>query len=218
MTPAREIRNKADEAYRKIKKWILGGEVTPKTAISEEIFCRRLDLGRTPVREAVKRLVYEGYITQTPKGGICIQRASLQECKNLCDLRFALEEYVLKSLLLPLPSKKVEKLESLLVQQAAAVKSGKVKTFMPLDVKFHVYLFELYGNEIFIDTYRELRNKFQVAGPVIFNGFYGIDTAYEEHRAIAEALKSGSNAAAVMAVRTHLAHAQRQPFNIDRMT
>ena len=200
-------------AYSRIKKMVLDGEVTPETVISEEMFSRHLGLGRTPVREAVKRLVYEGYFHQTPQGGVLVHKASLQECRELYDLRFALEEYVMSGVPLPLSGKASAQLEAMIEKQRSVVAMGDAGKYILHDIRFHTFLFELYGNNTFTDFYLELRNKFIAVGLVVFNEEYTIGTAWSEHCVMVDALKSGSNQDAVLAVRSHIMHAQQQLFS-----
>jgi DNA-binding GntR family transcriptional regulator len=206
-------RSKADMAYATIKSMILDGEITSESLISEEAFSRGIELGRTPVREAIKRLIYEGYFQKTPQGGVVLHKASLRECRELYDLRFALEEYVMSGIPLPLGKSVSDSLDEMLCQQKQVVSLSKTSDFLPLDIRFHVFIFELYGNTIFTNFYQELRNKFIAVGLVVFNEEYTIGTAYREHCGIVEALKSGNNADAVASARSHILHAQKQLFS-----
>lgn len=217
MTSVAKNPNKAKLAYSKIKKMLLNGEITTETFVSEEMFSKYLGLSRTPVREAIKLLLHEGYFRQGPSGGLLVHKASLRECRELYDLRIAMEEYVMIGIPMPLSEKNEKLLQSLLEKQRVAVDLSDTARFLLLDIKFHTHLFEIYGNAILSDMYQELRNKFIAVGLVVFNEVYTIGTAYSEHCNIVEALKSGSNDNAALATRKHIMHAQQQLFSVGML-
>jgi len=217
MTSVAKSPSKAKLAYLKIKKMLLNSEITTETFVSEEMLSKYLGLSRTPVREAVKLLLHEGYFRQGPSGGLLVHKASLRECRELYDLRIAMEEYVMTGISMPLSEKNGKLLQSLLEKQKTAVNTSDTAQFLLLDIKFHTLLFEIYGNAILSGMYQELRNKFIAVGLVVFNEVYTIGTAYAEHCDIVEALKSGSNDNAALSIRKHIMHAQQQLFSVGTL-
>lgn len=217
MTSVAKSPSKAKLAYLKIKKMLLNSEITTETFVSEEMLSKYLGLSRTPVREAVKLLLHEGYFRQGPSGGLLVHKASLRECRELYDLRVAMEEYVMTGISMPLSEKNEKLFQSLLEKQKTAVNTSDTAQFLLLDIKFHTLLFEIYGNAILSDMYQELRNKFIAVGLVVFNEVYTIGTAYAEHCDIVEALKSGSNDNAALSIRKHIMHAQQQLFSVGSL-
>ena len=49
--------------------------------------CGRLHVSRAPVRDALRKLVIEGFLEQTPDGSVCVTRLSRQDIIDLFDLR-----------------------------------------------------------------------------------------------------------------------------------
>ena len=64
----------ADSAYILLRNMIISGELAPDSAITENSIVERLAIGKTPVREAMRRLVLEGLLNVTPRLGYVVGR------------------------------------------------------------------------------------------------------------------------------------------------
>ncbi|WP_025821513.1 GntR family transcriptional regulator [Shewanella marina] len=96
MTVNIDAANKAEYAYHKIEKLIVFRELTPGSMISEKQLCERLDLGRTPVREALQRLSYEGMVEIHPRRGIMVPMISLETQLKILEVRRDIEALCVK--------------------------------------------------------------------------------------------------------------------------
>lgn len=87
------IRNSKENAYTQIHDLILGMEIKPGEAITEISLSKRLSIGRTPVREALKKIEQEGLIfTTNHRKRIYI--LTLKELEEIFDIKICLESYV----------------------------------------------------------------------------------------------------------------------------
>jgi DNA-binding GntR family transcriptional regulator len=80
-----------DYAYDEILKMILSAEIAPGSRIREDFLAERLGISRTPVREAVNRLIQNGFITNIIRKGLYCVKFSRRDLLNLTELRLALE-------------------------------------------------------------------------------------------------------------------------------
>jgi DNA-binding GntR family transcriptional regulator len=80
-----------ERAYRKLVDLILSGKLTENTPLSERGLAESLELGRTPIREAIKDLVREGVLDTHPTRGTFIRPLSLLDLQELYQIRYALE-------------------------------------------------------------------------------------------------------------------------------
>jgi DNA-binding GntR family transcriptional regulator len=83
--------SKADLVHRRLKEEIELGELAPGTPLSELWLVERTGASRTPVREALRRLAGEGLVDLVPRQGARVSRVSLQNVRDLFDLRALLE-------------------------------------------------------------------------------------------------------------------------------
>ncbi len=94
-TPAvSEFNTNADQAYAYIKERLLRDEFSPGMRLAEEQLAREIGASRTPVREALRRLVAEGLLVSRPNAGTFVGTFTEEEMRQLFDLRVLLESEV----------------------------------------------------------------------------------------------------------------------------
>ncbi|MGP5289377.1 GntR family transcriptional regulator [Brachybacterium tyrofermentans] len=81
----------SDRAYRTLREDILEGTLEPGTVLGEIEQSARLGISRTPLREALGRLVAEGLAAPSAGRGMVVTAASLADAGQLFELRIALE-------------------------------------------------------------------------------------------------------------------------------
>lgn len=115
-------KTKRDLAYEEIKKLILSGKLSNDMSISENVLAKMLGMSRTPVRDALRRLEMDGFVRIIPNQGAVIREVSINEVKEIYDMRIALEEFVTKELADMLSDKDFSNLEKILKKQEEACK------------------------------------------------------------------------------------------------
>ena len=86
-----QIMRASDRAYARLREEIIDGALEPGTVLGEVEQSARLGISRTPLREALARLVADG-LAETSRGrGLLVTAMSLAEAPRLFDLRIALE-------------------------------------------------------------------------------------------------------------------------------
>lgn len=83
--------NKTEVAYSKLEKMIIFRELEPGSMVSEKQLAEELELGRTPVREALQRLAYECMVEIHPRRGIQIPSISVESQLKILEVRRDIE-------------------------------------------------------------------------------------------------------------------------------
>ncbi len=86
-----EPRSLADQAYQAICDWLVRLEIAPGAPINEDQVCARLGLGRTPVREALKRLEHERLVVAYPRRGTFATDVNIAGLAHIFEIRQLLE-------------------------------------------------------------------------------------------------------------------------------
>lgn len=86
-----KIPSQAEIAYELIEEMIVSLKLEPGQKISENLLSERLGIGRTPIREALQRLAYEGTVIITPRSGITISEIDMTDQFRLIEVRRELE-------------------------------------------------------------------------------------------------------------------------------
>ncbi|GAA5228353.1 GntR family transcriptional regulator [Paeniglutamicibacter antarcticus] len=83
----------AERAYLELRERIIDMRLPPGTALDEEALMRELAVGRTPMREAVKRLESDRMLKVFPRRGTIIADVNIRDLKNISDARRLLEAF-----------------------------------------------------------------------------------------------------------------------------
>lgn len=81
----------AEQAYLRLQRMIIELELPPGTSLTEPTLVERLGIGRTPVREALRRLAAERLVTIFPRRGMVVGQLGLGEVQQLFEARDAVE-------------------------------------------------------------------------------------------------------------------------------
>ena len=81
----------ADRAYYAIRELIVTLDLPPGAVIREPELTAQLGIGRTPVREALRRLAQERLVEVFPRRGIFVTKVDVRDLVRLCEVRVALE-------------------------------------------------------------------------------------------------------------------------------
>lgn len=81
----------ADRAYYAIRELIVTLELPPGAVVREPELTEQLGIGRTPVREALRRLAQERLVEVFPRRGMFVTKVDVRDLARLCEVRLALE-------------------------------------------------------------------------------------------------------------------------------
>ena len=137
-----EIKRKtlASIAYDSIKAGIVSGEINNNLLLSENTLAKILNMSRTPIREAIKRLEAENYLKSVDGVGLIVQELSLKDLAEIYEVRIALEKVALESAILKIDSKNLFDLESELENVITSYSMNNQiddEYLYDLDSKFH---------------------------------------------------------------------------------
>ena len=87
------ITSLGEEVYRRLKQAIVDGDLAPGERLVESTLAGSLNVSRTPVREALRRLTSEGLVAADGSRGLIVARTSVENVAYAYDLREVLEGY-----------------------------------------------------------------------------------------------------------------------------
>lgn len=90
-------RTLTDQAYETLEELIVTLQLSPGTVLSETALSEQLDIGRTPVREALQRLAREGLITILPRKGILVTEINPRSQLLLLEVRREIERLLART-------------------------------------------------------------------------------------------------------------------------
>jgi GntR family transcriptional regulator, rspAB operon transcriptional repressor len=123
-------------AYDRIRDMIVEGHLRPGETVSEVQLADQLDISRTPVREAVKRLVGQGLLQITPRG-LRIFRPTAEDVAEVYFLRAAIEGAVARAAAARICAADLGDLRGLHAEGERAAERGDVPLLVALNGRFH---------------------------------------------------------------------------------
>jgi DNA-binding GntR family transcriptional regulator len=194
-----------DRAYDEIKRYILCNDFAPGTFLAERQLAAQLGMSKTPVKSALERLEHEGFITVSPQQGIVVRSLTVEEVADQYEIRVALEGYTVRAIAGRLTPEQVARLRANLRAQEAVCATGAVADAVTLDMAFHLLFPECLGNQEVLRVMQQLREKMgRVIGKVFQLHRDRINSSYEEHSAIADAVIRGHRDRAARLMEAHL--------------
>ncbi|MCW2242118.1 GntR family transcriptional regulator [Azospirillum canadense] len=148
----------ADQAYARIEELIVSGTLPPRGFVSEKQLSAQTGIGRTPVREALKRLELDGMVTIVPSRGIMVTEVDVKLQLYVLDVRRELERLIARrAARYALPAER-ERCRTIAEAMLDAARSGDGMRFMHLDQEVNQLLDQCARNPVATQTIRPLRS------------------------------------------------------------
>ncbi len=136
-----------EKVYEHLKSAILSDEFSPGKRLTEEHLAERLNVSRTPVREALHKLESEGLIKIRKKRGFIVSRDSNEEVEELFELRSILEGYTLRIISQSISEETLHRLEGFIQNAEEALRRKQIEDVFKYNTRFHDTLHELVAHK-----------------------------------------------------------------------
>ncbi|HEY9771724.1 MAG TPA: GntR family transcriptional regulator [Coleofasciculaceae cyanobacterium] len=151
-----------EQVYQALRKIILTGDLASGDRIVETKLAKRLNVSRTPIREAIGQLHREKLLVSHPNGGFKVTTLSIQDAIGLYDCRIALERLSVASacqLMNPQQLKQLEKLVLLAESAESQSSRSNSQKLLDLDYQFHHLIAESSANHWLLALLRQVFDK-----------------------------------------------------------
>jgi DNA-binding GntR family transcriptional regulator len=201
--------NLSDTVYLQLKDDIFDFALLPGERFTENEIAGRLDVSRTPVREALYKLQREGYIDVAPRSGWNVRPFDFAVFEDLYDLRTVLELAAAKRVCM---AEKVPELEAQkrVWQVPATKRLTDARKIAQLDERFHATIVETAGNHEMARVHHDITERIRIIRRLDFTERERIRHTYEEHAAILKALLARSYREAKLLLTAHIASSKAE--------
>ncbi|MBU9367893.1 GntR family transcriptional regulator [Burkholderia multivorans] len=194
----------AERAYALIRRDIVTMRLKPGAALNEADLVARTGIGRTPVHQAVHRLVLEGLLSVMPRKGLMVQPLSLDEIVAVIDVRRINEAHCAELAARHATPDDLAALATLLDAGRACVEQHDVEGMMELDRAFHQTIAAAARNAVLADILRGLHDRSLRFWFVTLSEPHHLADVQREHCALFERLSARDAAGARAAVERHI--------------
>ena len=146
----------ADLAYASIRDLILRTELRPGQVLSESAMSARLEIGRTPLRDALRLLSHDGLVVIEPRRGTMVAPLTVSDLDAIFEARTAIEPAIADAAVARASAQDIADIERL-AEQAAANSSEQSDT--SLDEQLHRKVADISRNRFLVDFHKRLRDE-----------------------------------------------------------
>lgn len=149
-----------DHVYNYIAEQINSGDLVPGEKVNENSISEKLNISRTPVREALIQLASEGLLENVPRKGFVIKHLNVEEAKETYLIIGVLDGLAASLACDHILEKSIKDMEFYIASMELAIDSDNFSIYYKLQEEFHnVYLY-LCPNKSLVDILLQLKKKF----------------------------------------------------------
>lgn len=193
-----------DIAYEEIKLRIITCALRPGEYVNENILSQELGLGRTPVHQALNRLMLQGMVEVIPRKGVIIKPISLDDIVQAAEVRLINEREAAALAAERITGEEIEAMERVLERSDKARRDNDVMQLMLQDREFHILLANATRNSILAEILKNLHERSLRVWFISLNAPDHLLRVHGEHEGIVEALRRHDSEAAAAAVSQHI--------------
>lgn len=206
----------SDIAYHELKRKIIELEYAPELHLVEEQLSAELEVSRTPLRQALYRLMLEGLLIKQSNGRIHVAPITIQEVEEVYKVREVMEGLLAKEATINMTAEKLQKLDDLLVIMKLAADQNRNEHTVMYGSEFHAVLYSLSTNQtakrFMVQLNGQIERYRRISG--YKNPTYSPLVPVQEHEKILSLIRDGAAEKVEIEMRLHI----RRSFDIAKET
>jgi len=187
---------------------IVERRLMPGTKLAEQKIADIFKVSRTLVRQALNQLSRHKLVTLEPARGARVAEPSVEEARQVFEVRHMLESAVVRRLAASITPEQVLALRAHLADEQASVRRIDVSGRTRLLADFHGVLAGMIGNDTLVELLGDLLSRCSLIA-LMYQSSHSAEHSYEEHVAIVDALERHDARAALRLMQDHLHHVEQ---------
>jgi DNA-binding GntR family transcriptional regulator len=200
----------ADRAYADLRDRIVTLRIAPGAPIDEDVLGSELGIGRTPVREAIKRLALENLVTVFPRRGTFASEINITDLADISDVRSQLEGHAAYRAAQRLTDAQRDEVQELLEVLRQSEGNDDVVELMQLDARVHRLVYRCAHNPYLEETLGRYYNLSMRIWYLVIDRLPHLFTRVHEHEDMLRAILAANAQCAREIVAEHIATFERE--------
>ena len=142
----------SDRAYEVLRDRIVTLQIPPGAPINEDALGVEFGMGRTPLRDAVKRLAHENLVAVFPRRGSFASEINITDLADISDVRVQLEGHAAYRAAERITPARRAELERILAEIGRLAGSRDPGDLMRIDARVHRFIYDCAGNPFLAET------------------------------------------------------------------
>ena len=176
----------SNQIYAVLKDMIADHRFQPGARLNIESIARELDVSRTPVWEAVRRLEQEGLIENIPNRGVFMSSLTAEKALDLYAVREILEGMAARLAATRIDDGALEAMAQCILKQREVIENQDILAYSKLDFAFHATVYDACGNEWLKELLETIKNKMR---PLTLHMNPDFSTLIDQHVMLLHALQ-----------------------------
>lgn len=201
-----------DEVVGRIRAMLLEGEIPPGDRIPERELCERLNISRTPLREALKVLAAEGLVQLLPNRGSRAARLTDQDMRDLFEVCQGLEALAGELACERITAAQLAEISAAHEAMARHYRNGNLAQYYRCNRFIHEAIVQIAANTVLETLYESVTARIRRARYLTPMTPERWALALREHEAILNMLQRRDGVGLAHILRTHLRHKREEVF------
>ncbi len=197
-----------DEVFTSLRNAILSGHFKPGERLVEKELAEQLEISRTPIREALRKLELEGLVLYEPRKGVVVVGVSSEDALEIYTIRAVLEGLAARLAASKRTEEELSKLKKLLSGMGECIQKDKINKLITLHASFHNFIAKVSKSprlyQMIISLHDYVKNFAEI--PCYLPG--RLQYGWEEHKDIVDAIDERDHERAEYAARNHIMQAK----------
>ena len=204
-----------DTVYNSIKTAIVKHDLSPGAHLSVPALAEKLGVSRSPIREAVQKLIAEGLAFEKPRKGAFVTDFDVKDLLPLFQVRLVLDGLAAKIAAKEMTKSLHAKLERTISNHRTSIDKKDPDKYTNADIQFHMIILEASNNSPLKDLAKQIYDQIYVAMKTRVAPL-GPEVTFKDHLNIFNALIKSDSAKAETAARSHVEHIIKQIIKISK--
>lgn len=205
-----DIKPIRDITYEHLRQEIIDGRVKPDDRLIERDIADRLNVSRTPVREALRRLESEGFVEYLPRKGVVVRGFNIAEIKEIYDIRIELECLAIRKAIENITASDVQLISTILANLEKTDNSDNINATVECLKDLDGTILRIANMPLLESLIGSLRNSLTRYKKINLSQAPRRSSAISEHKAILRATIAKDVAKAVSLVKQHIENARTE--------
>ena len=193
----------SERIFEQIRDAVTFGHLKPGERLSEKRLCEEFHLSRTPLREALRKLQAQGYITLEANIGATVRKISLDEMEDIYDILSLLEPHAATLAAARRTKEDIRTLKHIFHEMNAQSAKDDYRVWVRKNDDFHNCIHMMSRRSVLSETIHYLRNRIY-RFRILITGREYVENYSLEHEKILDAIISGDGKEAAKHMRKHL--------------
>lgn len=195
--------------YEGIRKAIISGRIPVNERINIKEYAERLNISRTPIREALRMLEKEGLVEYVPKYGVVVKKISVEDVKEIYKIRIALDVLAFVNAMNIMDEEQFKQLEDLLNETEIAHRNHQIEEVTRLFSKFNEMIYNFSQMPRLKSIVMNLREYLARFRDISMSGEARRRRALDEHWMIYRAMKNKDEKQLRSIIKEHLGYSEQ---------